>query len=219
MLRNNTVVRITGYSPTQRRIALGFGIGVTVWAPARRLPLRGGKQQKGENVRSSWLAVAAAALLTLSCQGAQGTGDTQAPDAANATYTIDGQAVRLSNGSAERAAAPGSATKIRTSLSDKRAVGDVNGDRKSDVAVILTHDPGGSGTFSLLATVLADSQGKATNTVLLGDRVVVENLGIANGQITVEYLSRRDNEPMAAPPSVKTAKRFAVKDGKLGEVK
>ncbi len=162
----------------------------------------------------SWLLLVILALLASSCQGAS---QPKPPDAANATYTIERQSISLSNGSAEQSVAPGSATKIVTKLSDHEAVGDVNGDGRPDVTVVLIHSPGGSGTFYYVAAVLNDGteRGKTTNVELLGDRVSVESLGIVGGQIVVDYLTRRSSDPMAAPPSIRTTKRFLVKDDKL----
>ncbi len=152
--------------------------------------------------------------LVLACQGAPAA---KPPDAANATYSIDRQSIALANGSAEQAAAPGSATKIVTKLSDKQTVGDVNGDGKPDVAVVLIHTPGGSGTFQFVAVVLNDGteKGKTSNAELLGDRISVEKLSIVDGQIVVDYLDRRSGEPMVTPPSVQATKKFVVKEGKL----
>lgn len=165
-----------------------------------------------------WLVFAILASLVSSCQGI-----TQAkpPDAANATYTIERQSITLTSGSAERPIAPGSATKIVTKLSDQKALGDVNGDSKPDVAVVLIHDPGGSGTFYYVAAVLSDatSKGNTTNVELLGDRISVDKLSIAEGRIVVDYLTRRSGEPMATRPSVTTTKKFLVKDGNLLEEK
>lgn len=158
-----------------------------------------------------------------SCQAAPTTVADQIkpPDAANASYTIEGQSITLVNGSAERSIVPGSATKLLTKLSDQQAVGDVNGDGKPDVAVVLIQDPGGSGTFYYLAAVLNDSTGKgnSTNVDLLGDRIAVEKLSIDKGDIVVDYLTRRSDDPLATPPSVKTTKRFSIKEGKLAASK
>ncbi len=161
-----------------------------------------------------WAVFVILGLPALSCQAAS---PAKPPDAANATYTIDRQSIALLNGSAEQSAAPGSATKIVTELSDKQAGGDVSGDGKPDVAVVLIHAPGGSGTFYYVAAVLNDGteKGKTTNAELLGDRISVDKLNVVDSQIVVDYLDRRSGEPMATPPSVKATKKFALKDGKL----
>src|SRR5437762_6515471 len=94
-----------------------------------------------------------------------------APDAANTSFQIEKTSVALVNGRAEAPVAPGSAAKAVTTLTQK-AVGDIDGDGRDDVAVVLVHEPGGSGSFTYVAVVLNASTGvKATNTVLIGDRV------------------------------------------------
>jgi len=53
-------------------------------------------------------------------------------DPLNTTYLIEGQAVRLMDGSREVAVAPGSATKIRTTVLAQALYGDMNGDGVED---------------------------------------------------------------------------------------
>ena len=145
---------------------------------------------------------------------------TTPPDAANATCTIERATITLSGGRAESPAAPGSATKVVTQLSDKQATGDLNGDGRLDIAVVLVHQPGGSGTFYYVTAVLNEGggRGKATSAQLLGDRIAVEKASIEGGKIVVDFLTRGQNEPMAAPPTVKATKKFTVSGDKLTEV-
>ncbi|MBM2826683.1 MAG: hypothetical protein HW403_747 [Dehalococcoidia bacterium] len=176
------------------------------------------------NIPWGWWLVPVLLIFTASsCQASPQAGSpvvatpSKPPDAANATYMIERQSVTLSNGSAEQSIVPGSATKMLTKLSDQQAVGDLNGDGKPDVAVVLVHDPGGSGTFYYIAAVLNDGTGKgnSTNVELLGDRIAVEKISIDKGEMVVDFLTRRSDDPRTAPPSVKTTKRFSVRDGKL----
>ena len=51
----------------------------------------------------------------------------------------------------EVADAPDSATKIRTLIAGDMVEGDIDGDGDKDAALILVHDPGGSGTFYYVA--------------------------------------------------------------------
>ncbi len=106
---------------------------------------------------------------------------------------------------------------VVTKLSDKQGVGDLTADGKSDVAVVLTQNSGGSGTFYYAAALLNNGtpQGQATNSVLLGDRIVLQNVAVTNGQMVVNYLDRRSGEPMTTAPSVAVTKTFAVRDGQL----
>src|SRR5260221_5239002 len=101
-------------------------------------------------------------------------------DALNATYTIGQRQVTVSNGIFEEPAAPGSAAKATTRVSDKGAVGELNADGKPDAAVILTSSGGGSGTFYYVAGVLGTAHGKGdtTNAIQLGDRIVVDAVRI-----------------------------------------
>src|SRR6266568_1003054 len=92
--------------------------------------------------------IAFALVLTLAACSAP----VAAPDAANATYVIEKSSITLANGRAEAPVAPGSAAKAVTTLTQK-AVGDIDGDGRDDVAVVLVHEPGGSGSFTYV-TVL-----------------------------------------------------------------
>ena len=92
------------------------------------------------------LSVACGPVGTAGSAGAPAS-TAAAPDPANATFKIGVDSVTLANGRAERDAAPGSATKTVTTLSDRRASGDVDGDGRPDTIVVLIHQPGGTGTF------------------------------------------------------------------------
>ncbi len=133
---------------------------------------------------------------------------------ANATYVIDGKSITLSSGKADAAAAPGSASRNVTTLTQFTASGDIDGDGKNDTAVILTNSGGGSGTFYYVA-VLLGSTNAATNTLLLGDRISVTQVAIKSGAIVVDYLDRPSSAPMSAEPSVPTEKNLVVVGGQL----
>lgn len=144
---------------------------------------------------------------------APGTG---AVDARNATYLIEGKEVTLVDGVAEVEAAPGSASKITTRYFGNEATGDLNGDGHPDIAVILTQDGGGSGTFFYVAVALRSDTGYiGTNAVLLGDRVAPQPTAIRDGEVIANYADRAPGEPMTAPPSVGTSKYLVVRDGQL----
>ena len=137
------------------------------------------------------------------------------PDAANASYVIEKISVTLANGHAETPVAPGSAAKAVTTLTQK-AAGDIDGDGRDDVAVVLVHQPGGSGSFTYVAVVLNPTSGaKATNAVLIGDRVAGQAVKLDGKTLVIDYLDRRAGEAFTVAPSVPTTKRFVVKDGVL----
>jgi len=147
------------------------------------------------------------------------SGNGAAADPRDATYTVDGRQVPLRNGRYETEAAPGSAVKAVTAVVGEPAVGDLEGDGDEDVAILLVHDPGGSGTFYYIAASINESgRYRGTEAVLLGDRISPGRIGIRNGVVVVEYTDRRPDEPMSALPSVGRSKVLALRDGRLAEI-
>jgi hypothetical protein len=141
-------------------------------------------------------------------------------DPLNATYMIEGQATHLVNGRSEREVAPGSATKIMTSVFGKPVEGDLDGQGDMDVALLLVHDPGGSGTFYYVAAALnRDDSYIGTNAVLLGDRIAPQDVKIRNGVVVANYTDRRPEEPMSVSPSVGKSKYLILKKDELAEIK
>ena len=138
-----------------------------------------------------------------------------APDPARSTFVIEGRTVTLVAGRAEVEAAPGSATKIVTTLGTD-AVGDFDGDGRADAVVTLVQQPGGSGSFTYVAVVLDPASGpRATNAIRIGDRIKVTGLRVDSSVVVLDYLDRAPTDPFTTAPSIATTKRFAVKDGKL----
>ena len=145
--------------------------------------------------------------------------DQYATDPLNATYLIEGKAVRLMDGRCELPAAPGSAAIIRTSVFGKPVYGDIDGDGDEDVAVFLTHDPGGSGTFFYAAAALnVNGNYHGTNAVLIGDRIAPQNIRIRNGVVIPNYSNRRPQEPMAVLPSIGMLKHLILERNVLIEI-
>lgn len=140
-------------------------------------------------------------------------------DARNATYIIEGKEFTLVNGKSEKEIAPGSASKIITQYFGNEVKADFNGDGIEDVAVLLTQDSGGSGTFYYVAVALGLKDGyKGTNAIFLGDRIAPQTTEFQNGEIIVNYADRKPGEPMVAIPSVGVSKYVKVSDGSLAEV-
>lgn len=166
--------------------------------------------------------IVATALLTLPACGPSGASSSggasavAAPDPANATFTIEKAAVTLSNGRSDKEAAPGSASRIVTTLTDKRAIGDVDGDGRADTVVVLTYQTGGSGTFYYVAVLLNGGNGVTTTpAALLGDRIVVNSVRLEGTTIVVDILDRASGQPFTTSPAVSATKRFAVTGGAL----
>ncbi|MBN1779422.1 MAG: hypothetical protein JW816_04395 [Candidatus Buchananbacteria bacterium] len=139
-------------------------------------------------------------------------------DYKNATYFIDNQPVTLVDGYAEQSI-DDSAAKIVTRYFGNEATGDLNGDAVSDVAFLLVQDSGGSGTFYYLAAAIKTEAGYiGTNAILLGDRIAPQTTEFRDGQIIVNYATRRPNEPITAQASVGVSRYFKISDGGLVEI-
>jgi len=137
----------------------------------------------------------------------------------NAAYFIENELVQLESGLAEREAAPGSASKIKVALLGEVLYSDLNYDTEIDALIFLTYQGGGSGTFIYLAAALYEN-GKFSgkNSIWLGDRISSPTAEVRNGLITVSYLDRRNDEPMAAAPSLEQTRYFTVEDSRLQEI-
>ncbi len=120
----------------------------------------------------------------------------------NATYqhefAQDGQA-QLQDGTYEEAI-EGSASKIHIAMTDAVAFGDINGDGIWDAAVVLEASGGGSGTFRSLEAVINDEGAPVhVASALLGDRVKVEEIIVADQYIRVQMVIHGEGDGMCCP--------------------
>lgn len=146
------------------------------------------------------------------------SGLTPEVDPANARYRIGGTVYTLLNGRSDVEAAPGSASRIVTTLQDRQSFGDLDGGT-ADAAVVLAHSTGGSGTFMYLAVQSGGTGGAGVGpTVLLGDRIVVTGVSIAQGRVLVTYLTRRPTDAFTVAPTLPVTKVFTVGTAGLVEV-
>ncbi len=137
-----------------------------------------------------------------------------AVDPEQATYLIDDKEVTLTDGRSAMPVAPGSASMAVTTLL-QQSYGQLDGAGATDAAVILAHNSGGSGTFYYLAVVGTNDPAPALR---LGDRLIVQRLSAANGQVVVTYLDRAFDTPFAAPPTMPVTRIFAAERGGLVEI-
>jgi len=136
----------------------------------------------------------------------------------DATYIIEGQPIKLTNGIFATSTAPGSASKITTQYFGNEATGDLNGDGIPDVGFILTQTTGGSGTFYYAVAALKTANGyQGTNGVLLGDRVAPQTTEITDGVLIANYADRNPDEPMTTQPSLGVSKYLLLENGSLVE--
>ncbi len=131
-----------------------------------------------------------------------------APDARNATYSIEGAPVTLKDGVAETPAAPGSAAKIITRYFGNELATDLNGDGQDDVAFILTQETGGSGTFFYAVAALYTPEGfVGSDGYFLGDRIAPQATALSQNPrhvnvVVFNWADRAPGEPMSVKPSV-----------------
>jgi hypothetical protein len=142
------------------------------------------------------------------------------PDPRNATFEFDGESVALVDGVAEGPpAAPGSAIHERTTLLGSPVYGDLDGDGREDVAVLLANDPGGSGTFVYLAAMALGPKGQqGTNAILLGDRIGAPEVSIDKGVIRATFLDRTDDASFADAPTKPRVVEAKLQAGRLVEL-
>jgi heat shock protein HslJ len=160
------------------------------------------------------LIVVAAACLASCADGAgeRGTaaqsGDEPAEaarsDHKNTEYTIGGRTIRLVDGVAEIAAAPGSAARIVTRYFGNEVRGDLNGDGREDVLFLLTQETGGTGTFFYAVAALNFERGfVGAEGMLIGDRIAPQTTALrSDGVAVVNYADRAPGESFSTPPSV-----------------
>lgn len=81
---------------------------------------------------------------------------------------------------------------------------DLDGDGDEDIAFLVTHEPGGSGTFFyVVAALKTGSEYRGSHGVLIGDRIAPQTTESGTGRmIIVNYAERKPGEPFTARPQV-----------------
>lgn len=83
---------------------------------------------------------------------------------------------------------------------EKSAVGDIDGDGKSDAAVVLASTTGGSGTFIDLYSVIDREAGAVSRgPASLGDRVKVDSLRVEDRAIRLFLVTHGPDDPLCCP--------------------
>lgn len=119
-------------------------------------------------------------------------------DVKNIAYTIDNEIFTLVNGRAEKTYTPDSATKNILSIFGEPKYGDLDTDGDEDAAILLAHDPGGSGTF-YYAVLAVNNAGnyQATNALLLGDRITPQTVDILYGSAVYNFFERESSSGLS----------------------
>ncbi len=115
-------------------------------------------------------------------------------DLENLAFEVDGESIQLEGGKAE--IFYDGASRDRYVLQNRVAQGDLDDDGFEDVVAHVTMNPAGSGVFHLLVPVLDDGRGGvAKPPVLVGDRIVMQDIEVQEGLVRVSLLDRRPDEP------------------------
>lgn len=134
-------------------------------------------------------------------------------------YRIDDQVIQLEKGKYVQKIAPGTASEMYVALSDWLVLGDLNGDRQADAAVILITNNGSTGKHYYLVPVLRQgNQLVALNAILIGERISIVSMIIEDQQIDVVYLDREPGDSMVALPKIEIRRRFSIKSNTLAEL-
>lgn len=162
-----------------------------------------------------FIIVSAITLLGAGCS--QNAKLPKAENAANASYIVNGETVKLLNGKSEQKI-PDSSSVITTSIFDSNSRADIDGDGTPDTLLILTQNSGGSGTFFYAAAALNTKNGYiGTNSIFLGDRIAPQNINYRDGKIEVNFADRKPNDSFAVRPSVGVTKYLNYIGGQLVE--
>lgn len=93
--------------------------------------------------------------------------------------------------------------------------GDLNQDGLADAVVLLDENSGGSGIFMYLAAVLNENGNLVnTSTILLGDRVRVKTVRVADGKIAVTLLTHASEDPLCCPTKI-VEKTYQLDDSQI----
>jgi hypothetical protein len=138
-------------------------------------------------------------------------------DILNTSYTVGERSVLLTNGTSLLPTALDSESTMRVSVLNGPAFADMDGDGVKDGAVILRDEPGGSGIFYYLAIALSNNGSiRTTNSILLGDRIRIQEIEIQGGGVVhVTTLDRNKTDPMTTAPRVEVKKTFQLTEGTL----
>lgn len=100
------------------------------------------------------------------------------------------------------------------------AAGDLNGDGILDGAAVLATNSGGSGTFDTVHAILGDAGGGLLDvaSVLIGDRIVVQDVEVRDNIVEVSILDRAEDEGFTTEPHIAVGVGLLFEDDSLTQV-
>lgn len=139
-------------------------------------------------------------------------------DALNTFYYVDGREIMLKDGYYEAIIDPVSGAKLVVRAFGAVTTGDISHDDQDDLVLMLSYDPGGSGTFYYVAAAInKDGFYYGTNAILLGDRIAPQNINIENKIIVANYADREPGDSMIDEPSQGKSKYIKYENDQLLE--
>lgn len=142
----------------------------------------------------------------------------QTLDVRNATYNIEGLSIVLNEG-VSSSNIPESSASRKTLILEGPAFADLNGDGTKDAIVILRDEGGGSGIFYYVSSVIASGGSqKATNSIMLGDRIRIKAISIDGGVASITILDREPTDAMTTVPSISKTLEFKLSGDSLVSV-
>ena len=150
------------------------------------------------------------------------------PEISDLTITIGTQEFAMSDGVAVIPPSQGSETANTLRLigapvmgdSDvgDSDVGDSDGDGNPDAALLVQHDPGASGTFYYAVVAINDGGSyRASNALLLGDRIEPRAVEFADGRFVYTYAERKPGDSMSERGTVEKSVTVTV-DNSAGAI-
>ncbi len=126
------------------------------------------------------------------------------PEISDLTITIDTQEFAMSDGVAVIPPSQGSETANTLRLIGEPVMGDVDNDGNPDAALLIQHDPGGSGTFYYAVVAIDDGISyRASNALLLGDRIEPRTVMFTDGRFVYNYAERQPGDAMSERRTIK----------------
>ena len=140
------------------------------------------------------------------------------PKISDLTITIDTQEFAMSDGVAVIPPSQGSETANTLRLIGAPVMGDSDGDGNPDAARLVQHDPGGSGTFYYAVVAINDGGSyRASNALLLGDRIEPRAVEFADGRFVYTYAERKPGDSMSERGTVEKSVTVTV-DNSAGAI-
>ena len=140
------------------------------------------------------------------------------PEISDLTITIDTQEFAMSDGVAVIPPSQGSETANTLRLIGAPVMGDSDGDGNPDAALLVQHDPGASGTFYYAVVAINDGGSyRASNALLLGDRIEPRAVEFADGRFVYTYAERKPGDSMSERGTVEKSVTVTV-DNSAGAI-